>query len=94
MNFAGSPHGFSFLETASLAPLNHFGIVLTLLHVLQCNNSFHLTQETYYTGTLQMEQKNNPLSFVSAVLLLLHRSILLACFIAALHWLECLRDCL
>lgn len=31
MNFAGSPHGFSFLETASLAPLNHFGIILTLL---------------------------------------------------------------
>lgn len=28
---SGSPHGFSFLETASLAPLNHFGIILTLL---------------------------------------------------------------
>lgn len=84
MNFAGSPHGFSFLETASLAPLNHFGIILTLLPALQCNNSFCLTQETYYTGTLQMEKENNPLSFVRAVFLLLYSSILLACFVAVL----------
>lgn len=80
-NFAVSPHGFSFLETASLAPLNHFWYYP--YPTLQCNNSFCLTQETYYTGTLQMEQKNNPLSFVRAGFLLLYCSILLPCFIGS-----------
>lgn len=67
-----------FLRNCKSSTSESFCIILTLLHVLQCNNSFPSTQETYCTEMLQMELKNNPLPFVSTALSALLSILLLA----------------